>query len=70
VEIQIVPLPFRAPNIEIKQHWHGRFHHDPANRWLRRAIATLFMTSDSERGKSHRVPVQPPEDEVALPSEH
>jgi DNA-binding transcriptional LysR family regulator len=69
-EIQIVPLPFSAPNIEIKQHWHARFHHDPANRWLRHAIAALFMTSDLDRGTSSSFRLLPPNQEVALQSEH
>jgi DNA-binding transcriptional LysR family regulator len=61
VGIQIVEPPFRAPPIEIKQHWHERYHHDPANRWLRNLLARLFMSSDSEGqaqlpGRSMQIP--------------
>lgn len=38
----LVP-PFELPTFAIKQHWHERFHHDPANRWLRSMIADLFL---------------------------
>ena len=34
--IPIVPF-------EIKQHWHKRYHHDQANRWLRQLLAELFL---------------------------
>jgi transposase InsO family protein len=27
----------------VKQHWHARYHHDAANRWLRGVCAALFM---------------------------
>ncbi len=33
--VNIHPLPFASPTVEIKQIWHARFHHDSANRWLR-----------------------------------
>lgn len=36
--------PIKFPDIEIKQHWHERFHHDPANKWMRSVIARLFKT--------------------------
>jgi DNA-binding transcriptional LysR family regulator len=49
VGIRILEPPFHAPPIEIKQHWHERYHHDPANRWLRNLLARLFMSSESER---------------------
>ena len=57
VGIQILEPPFHAPPIEIKQHWHERYHHDPANRWLRGLIARLFMSSESER--QAQVPERP-----------
>lgn len=37
------PLP--VPGFEVKQHWHERYHQDPANRWLRGLVAGLFMRS-------------------------
>jgi DNA-binding transcriptional LysR family regulator len=43
VGIRILEPPFHAPPIEIKQHWHERYHHDAASRWLRAQIAELFL---------------------------
>jgi DNA-binding transcriptional LysR family regulator len=37
------PLP--VPTFLVKQHWHARYHHDAANRWLRGILASLFMRS-------------------------
>lgn len=34
------PVPVRPA--DVRQHWHTRFHHDPANRWVRGVIALLF----------------------------
>ncbi|MDB5764818.1 MAG: LysR family transcriptional regulator [Herminiimonas sp.] len=41
-KIRILASPIRLPNFSVKQHWHERFHADPANKWLRRIIAQLF----------------------------
>ena len=35
------PLPI--PSFTVKQHWHARYHRDPANRWLRGVCADLFL---------------------------
>lgn len=40
--IRLFTPPIKFPVISIKQHWHERFHHDPANRWMRGVIAQLF----------------------------
>lgn len=37
--------PFPIPGFSVKQHWHARYHHDPANRWLRKLCARLFLPS-------------------------
>ncbi len=37
--------PIAIPPFTVKQHWHGRYHHDPASRWLRDTCATLFQAS-------------------------
>lgn len=42
INIKLLKPPIAFPDIEIKQHWHERFHHDPANRWMRSVIARLF----------------------------
>lgn len=41
--VKSLPPPFELPAFAIKQHWHERFHHDPANRWLRALLAELFL---------------------------
>ena len=38
----IYPVPFAIPTYEVKQHWHERYHHDAASRWLRGVIADLL----------------------------
>lgn len=38
----IYECPFAIERFLVKQHWHGRYHHDPANRWLRSLCARLF----------------------------
>ena len=40
--LKVLPCPVRIPGFRVKQHWHARFHHDPANRWLRGLCASLF----------------------------
>lgn len=41
--ITIVDPPIRIEPFDIRQHWHERYHHDPANRWLRALVAELFL---------------------------
>lgn len=41
--IRMVESPIRIPSFDIKQHWHERYHHDPANQWIRGLIAELFL---------------------------
>jgi DNA-binding transcriptional LysR family regulator len=43
--ITVLPLPFEIPPYYIMQHWHERYSQDPANRWLRTAMADLFLSS-------------------------
>ncbi len=40
---KVLKLPLHMPNFEVRLHWHQRFHQDPANRWLREAMAALYM---------------------------
>jgi DNA-binding transcriptional LysR family regulator len=42
--------PVAVPPFTVKQHWHARAHHDSANRWLRAAVAALFL----QAGRSAR----------------
>lgn len=37
-----VELPFALPTVEIRQHWHSKFHHDARSKWLRSLIAGVF----------------------------
>jgi DNA-binding transcriptional LysR family regulator len=41
--IRMVEPPIRIEPFEIRQHWHERYHHDPANKWMRGLIAELFL---------------------------
>ena len=41
--IKMIEPPIKIPSFEIKQHWHERYHHDPANKWIRGLIAELFL---------------------------
>lgn len=42
-DIKLVQPPFKAKPRLVKQHWHSRFQHDPANRWMRGIVAELFV---------------------------
>lgn len=41
--VKALPPPYGFPDFSIKQHWHERYHQDPANRWLRSTVAELFL---------------------------
>jgi DNA-binding transcriptional LysR family regulator len=43
--IQILANPIRLPAYGVKQFWHKRLHDDPAHRWLRRLMVSLFKDS-------------------------
>lgn len=47
--IQVFGLPFHLPSYVIMQHWHERYTHDPAVRWLRGLIAELFSERNGLR---------------------
>lgn len=44
-DLKVLPVPVPIPSFTVKQHWHARYHHDAANRWLRGVCAALFMAS-------------------------
>jgi DNA-binding transcriptional LysR family regulator len=46
--LKIVRLDLDMPRIDLKQHWHRRFHHDPCNKWLRALAAELFNDETDE----------------------
>lgn len=44
-EVALLDPPVALPSYSVKQHWHERFHADPANAWLRRTLSGLFSAS-------------------------
>ena len=52
--LRMLACPFPVPPFTVKQHWHARFHQDPANRWLREQVAALLMTPARTRVRSPR----------------
>lgn len=40
--VRMLEPPVALPTFMLKQYWHPRFHHDPANRWLRRMMKKAF----------------------------
>lgn len=42
-DLQVLRCPVPIAGFTVKQHWHARYHHDPANRWLRSVCAELFL---------------------------
>lgn len=42
-KIKFLRAPIKLQSYDIKQHWHERFHQDPANQWMRSVIAELFL---------------------------
>lgn len=43
--IKVLPLPVSLAPYYILQHWHERYTHDPASRWLRSTVSELFSTT-------------------------
>ena len=46
--LRVLACPFPVPPFTVKQHWHARFHQDPANRWLREQVAALLMAQPAK----------------------
>jgi DNA-binding transcriptional LysR family regulator len=42
-KLRLLLPPMKLPSYAVKQHWHERYHHDPANQWLRGVVAELFL---------------------------
>ena len=40
--LSVHECPFPIPRFTVKQHWHARYHADPANQWLRGLTGELF----------------------------
>lgn len=45
----VTPHPVPLPEIAITLFWHGKYHRDPANLWLRQLIVELFAQSEEGR---------------------
>jgi DNA-binding transcriptional LysR family regulator len=45
--IKVLKVPFQIPPYVIMQHWHERYTHDPAVRWLRSLMAELFSEQNA-----------------------
>lgn len=53
-KLKVIDPPFASPGIELRQHWHMKFHKDSRNRWLRRVVSDLFNATTDEWGSSPR----------------
>ena len=42
VTVTVHPLPIPLPSFDVSLYWHERVENDPANLWLRNALAELF----------------------------
>ena len=45
--IKLMPLPFPIAPYYVMQHWHERYTHDPANKWIRGMIAELLREKEA-----------------------
>jgi DNA-binding transcriptional LysR family regulator len=41
--IKLIDPPLKIPSFEIKQHWHERYHHAMANKWMRSLLAGVLL---------------------------
>lgn len=48
-QVRLLPLPWDITGYDIHLHWHTRFHHDSANRWLRETLIELLADFPSLR---------------------
>lgn len=46
--LRTVALPFRIPGVDLRQHWHRRYHEDARSRWLRQLVYRLFNDDTDE----------------------
>jgi DNA-binding transcriptional LysR family regulator len=46
--LRTVALPFRIRGVDLKQHWHRRYHEDARSRWLRQFVYGLFNDDTDE----------------------
>lgn len=48
--LKSIQPPFELPRIELRQHWHRRFHKAARTVWLRGLVAALFNEASDEYG--------------------
>ena len=46
--LKVHDCPVPVPPFTVKQHWHARYHQDPASRWLRALCEALFAAKPSK----------------------
>lgn len=42
--LHVHACPFEIEGFQVRQHWHARFHNDPANQWIRKVCTALFAS--------------------------
>ena len=47
--LRLLPCPLSVEGFSVKLHWHARFHHEPANQWLRGQCAALFRRRSDDQ---------------------
>jgi DNA-binding transcriptional LysR family regulator len=47
--LRVLPCPLPIDGFTVKQYWHTRFHHDPANTWLRGICSSLFLQTQRHK---------------------
>jgi molybdate transport repressor ModE-like protein len=52
VPIKVFQPPVHIPPFDIRMYWHERYHHDPANRWMRRILVALYGSESRRKGLS------------------
>lgn len=55
--LTVHPCPVPVPSFVVKQHWPARLHQDAAHRWLREAVAALFLREAAPRRRRLGEPV-------------
>jgi molybdate transport repressor ModE-like protein len=60
--IKVLNLPVHLPPVDIRMFWHERYHHDPANRWMRRNVVALYHVGLENRRSSGLPPAAMPPD--------
>ncbi len=49
VPIEVFDPPVPIPAYDIRMFWHERYHHDPASRWMRRNLVTLYHAEGDDQ---------------------